>query len=268
MTRAFYSVVQYCPDRSRAEAVNLGLVLLSLDPHAIRARMSSKQGRVRKLFSLSRSELKNLRVASRGMQLRIESDPDGFRSEEDLAAFAASRANDLRLTEPRLAKIDDFDADFERLFSRLVESGATESLAEELPAEVLPPKLGEVFYRLQASNRIWKPGTVVVPVFGQKLDVPYAFRNGVVNLVKPHVFPASKRAEGQAALLAVNGDLIRKHSPAGDKQKLIIISTQETSAQAKEIDDHVAPLFEEYRVRLVRPCEADDFAREVERDAH
>ena len=34
MARAFYSVVQYVPDRFRAEAVNIGLVLLRLEPHA------------------------------------------------------------------------------------------------------------------------------------------------------------------------------------------------------------------------------------------
>ena len=92
-----------------------------------------------------------------------------LRTVEDLTAFAASRANDLRLTEPRLAKLDDVDADFERLFSQLVEEHSTETLAVEFPAEVLPPALGEVFYRLQQSNKIWQPGTFTVPVYKRTL---------------------------------------------------------------------------------------------------
>jgi hypothetical protein len=100
------------------------------------------------------------------------------------------------------------------------------------------------------------------------MEIPYAYKNGVVNLVKPHVFPATKHAETQAATLAINGDLIRKHPVDGEKQQLIVVSTQETSAQAKEIDDHVEPLFNEYGVRLIRPQNVDAFATEVEQSAH
>jgi hypothetical protein len=268
VARGFYSVVQYCPDRFRAEAVNVGLVLLRPDPFVLRVRMTGSFDRVRRLFGTTRGELKNLRVSVEWMTSRIENSLDELRTAEELAAFVASRANDLRLTEPRLAKLDNFDDDFERLFNQLVEQHSTARLAEASPAEVLPPKLGEVFYRLQQARKIWQPGTITIPVYKRKLDIPYAYKNGVVNLVKPHVFPASKRAETQAATLAINGDLIRKHPIDGEKQLLIVVSTQETPGQAKEIDEHVEPLFREYGVRLIRPQSADAFAREVEASAH
>ena len=268
MARGYYSVVQYCPDRFRAEAVNVGLVFLCLEPHAVRVRMTRNHDRVRRLFAISRPELKNLKLSASGLQSRIETSFQEFRTSEDLAAFAASRANDLRLTEPRFAKVDDIEADFERLFAELVEQCSTAQLAAGSPAEVLPPKLGEVFYRLQESQKIWRPGTIIVPVYKRKLDIPYAYKNGVVNLVKPHVFPATRHAETQAATLAVNGDLIRKHPVYGEKQQLIVVSTQETSEQAREINEHVEPLFKEYGVRLIRPQDADAFAVEVENSAH
>jgi len=268
VARGFYSVVQYCPDRFRAEAVNVGLVLLCVDPHAVRVRMTGNHDRARRLFAVAKPELKNLKLATHGLRNRIETSTDELRSCEQLAAFAASRANDLRLTEPRLAKLDDIDADFERLFVQLVEQHSTAALADAAPAEVLPPKLGEVFYRLQQARKIWQPGVITVPVYKRKLDIPYAYRNGVVNLVKPHVFPATKRAETQAATLAVNGDLIRKHPIDGERQQLIVVSTQETPQQAREVSDHVEPLFAEYGVRLIRPQDADAFAREVEQSAH
>src|SRR5215472_9475333 len=104
MARGFYSVVQYCPDRFRAEAVNVGLVLLCLDPHAVRVRMTGNHDRVRRLFSIARPELKNLKLSTQGLASRIELSAGELRTLEHLAAFAASRANDLRLTEPRLAK--------------------------------------------------------------------------------------------------------------------------------------------------------------------
>ncbi len=268
MARGFYSVVQYCPDRFRAEAVNVGLVLLCVDPHAVRVKMTGNHDRVRKLFAISKQGSKNLKFSTDGLTSRIENSADELRTPEDLAAFAASRANDLRLTEPRLAKLANFDEDFDRLFAQLVETHSTAELAEASPAEVLPPKLGEVFYRLQQARKIWQPGMITVPVYKRKLEIPYAYRNGVVNLVKPHVFPANRRAETQAATLTVNGQLIQKHPIDGERHTLIVVSTQENAEQAKEIDDHVAPLFRELGVRLVRPHEADAFANEVEASAH
>lgn len=268
MARAFYSVVQYCPDRFRAEAVNVGLVLLCTDPHAVRVKMTGDYDRVRKLFLVGKPDLKNLRVSTHGLASRIEQSADELRTSADLAAFAASRANDLRLTEPRLAKLRNIEEDFERLFSQLVEQRSTAALAEASPAEVLPPKLGEVFYRLQQARKIWQPGTITVPVYKRKLEIPYAYKNGAVNLIKPHVFSATRRAETQAATLAINGDLIQRHSIDGEQQKLIVVSTQEAAEQAREIDEHIVPLFKEYDVRLIRPVDADAFAIEVERTAH
>ena len=211
MARGFYSVVQFCPDRFRAEAVNVGLVLLSIDPHALRVKMTGNYDRIRRLFAIGKPELKNLKVSTHGLSSRIEESADELRTSEDLAAFAASRANDLRLTEPRLAKLDNVEDDLERLFAQLVEQHSTAELAKAYPVEVLPPKLGEAFYRLQQARKIWQPGIITVPVYKRKLEVPYAYKNGVINLVKPHLFPATKRAETQAAMLAINGDLVQKH---------------------------------------------------------
>jgi hypothetical protein len=268
MARGFYSVVQYCPDRFRAEAVNVGLVLLCEDPHSVRVRMAGSHARVKKLFAADDLELKNLKLAAQGLQSGIENGSADFRTAADLAAFAASRANDLRLTEPRLAKLENVAEDFERLFAKLVEAQTTATRAEAHPAEVLPPKLSEVFYQLQQAQKIWRPGTITVPVFNRKIEIPYAYKNGVVNLVKPHSFHGAKRMEHDAATLAVNGDLLRKHPMDGEEQRLIVVSTHETPEQAREIKRHVEPLFVEYGVRLVRPADADDFAREVELSAH
>jgi hypothetical protein len=268
MARGFYSVVQYCPDRFRAEAVNIGLVLLRLDPHAMRVRITENYDRARRLFGIGGPELKNLKLSTHALKSRMEGGEGEFRTAEDLLAFAASRANDLRLTEPRLAMIEAIEEDFERLFADLVDGRPTATLAQESPAEVLPPKLNEVFHRLAQGNKLWKPGKIVIPILKTKLEIPYAYRNGVVNLVLPKAFADDKRAETQAATLAVSGDLIQKHSVDGENQQLIIVSTQETPKQAKEISDHVEPLLREYGVRLIRPQNVDAFAIEVEQSAH
>ena len=120
MARGFYSVIQYVPNRFRAESVNIGLVLMRAEPHALRVRVTDKFDRARRLFRLNEGELKNLQVSALSFKNRIESNPHEFETAEDMAAFAAARANDLRLTHPRLAVLQDIDADFEQLFSQLV----------------------------------------------------------------------------------------------------------------------------------------------------
>lgn len=121
MARGFYSLVQYCPDRFRAEVVNVGLVLLCIDPHAIHIRMAESHHRVRNLFEMSKSDMNNLEISMKGLQNRIVESVNEIQTFEDLATFVASRANSLRLTEPRLTKVEKIEDDFERLFSQLVD---------------------------------------------------------------------------------------------------------------------------------------------------
>ena len=268
-SEAYYSVIQYCPDRFRAEAVNVGVVLISPRSRSIAARMTENHSRVRKVFGTSGRALESLKLAKRAMESRLGASSGDIDSIEAMRSFIATRANDLRLIEPRLVKVTDFESELDRLFRTLVETeGVVSAASAAEPAEVLPPQLGEVFYRLSAARKVWNPGKVLVPVRNRKLEVPYAYQNGAVNLVKPHAFATGKRAESQAANLAIDGDLIQRHPIDGQKHRLIVVSTQEDEAIARELTDHVEPLFREYRVRLVRPAEAEDFAREVESQAH
>jgi hypothetical protein len=119
MSRGLYSVIQYVPDRFRAEAVNLGLVLLCPDPHALRFRLSTDFDRAKRLFPVNEA---NLKISVESMHARLESLTTTMRTADELAVFAASRGNDIRLTEPRLAKLQSIDADFDRLFASLVSS--------------------------------------------------------------------------------------------------------------------------------------------------
>jgi len=117
MAKGFYSLIQFCPNSFRAEAVNVGLAVVYSDSHPVRVRLTSTYDGARKLFGITEPERENLKIAAEAIQHRIEE----LQTPEDLSAFASSRANDLRLTEPRFAKIQDVDSDFERLFSQLVD---------------------------------------------------------------------------------------------------------------------------------------------------
>ena len=124
-------MVQYCPDRFRAEKVNVGLILVCENPHTMEVRMAREFSRLRAFFALSELDIDNLMGMLEGLENRIlASCVDDFRTMEDLWAFALTLANDLRLTEPRLSKIslawpgeiETIKSDFESLFADLVET--------------------------------------------------------------------------------------------------------------------------------------------------
>lgn len=117
MANGHYSLIQYCPDRFRAEAVNVGLVVMCAEPLTVRVRLTSTFKRACDWFGITEPDLVSLKIRTDSIRCRIEK----LETLEDLLAFASSRANDLRLTKPRFAKIQDMDADFERLFSQLVD---------------------------------------------------------------------------------------------------------------------------------------------------
>jgi len=117
--RAFYSIIQYCPDAFRAESVNVGLVLLE-EKQQNKCGVTTDLSRVTKLFDMTSDDLVNLRVSLQGFLNQFEYSPEML-TEAELTHFVNTRANDLRMTQPRLAKIKDFNVDFERLFRQLVD---------------------------------------------------------------------------------------------------------------------------------------------------
>lgn len=264
----WYSVIQYCPDRFRAEGVNVGVVLLCPDPHFLRARVVGSNQRIARFFGRASFDPTRVNLAKQGIEHRINASGDELRTAKDLGDFARTRANDLRLTEPRLTKVTDPEADLSRLFDSLVDARGADELLDSTRYEVLPPELNEVFHRLAAAGRVHIPERVIVPVLGRRIVVPYAYQNGILNLVKPEIFPKGKKADNTAMRLAIEGDLLHRHPEGTMQRRLIVVSAEESPSMAAETEERVAPLFDEYGVRLVRRSQTADFAREVEAQAH
>lgn len=119
-TRALYSVVQYVPDGSRAEAANVGVVLFVPSPRWLEVRVSPSLERVRRFFRPDDEELRRIELALDAFKHRMELARDEFESESDLERFVAARADSLRLTSPRVVMVEEPLSDLEALYSELV----------------------------------------------------------------------------------------------------------------------------------------------------
>jgi hypothetical protein len=130
--------------------------------------------------------------------------------------------------------------------------------------------LEKLFRRLEKEGRAKLDWSVQVPVCGLHLQVPYAYKNGVWNLVKPDRFSAQEsQAMGAAIRLAIEGGFLQRHGTddLGEK-KLIVIPSFDRATDRRNLEGKVGQLLTEYHVDTVPENAVADFAAEVEETAH
>lgn len=267
--KGYYSLIQFCPNASRLEAVNVGVLLLCPDVQFIAARTAKGNQRAANLVGRAGFDKASLNSAKRAIERRVQTDREAFTSLEDLQKFVDSRGNVLKLTPPRPVKVFDPERDLNNLFGELV-GGTARMQLTELGIEVAASALDLAFRQLQKEGRAKLDWDVMVPVLGRSLHVPYAYRNGVWNLVKPHRFSAQEGPALRAAeRLAIEGDLLFKHSTDDNGQKkLIVVTSFEQDSAATNLQGRVEEVLGVYNVKTVLDTQVDTFLAEVEHDAH
>ena len=263
--RALYSVVQYVPDGGRAEAANVGVVLFVPEPRILEVRVSESLERVRRFFRPGRRQIQRIESALDAFKHRLELARGELQNESDLAQFAAARADAIRLTIPRIVIVHQWFSDLDALYRELV--GDRERAILDAAAQVrpLPPHVAEVFGRLEAQRKIWRPGHITLPTTDTRFDVPIAFLNGRVNYVRPESLTGG-RLEDRMAKLGFNGQLIYKHPVDNKEGRLVVLSADPDADERTE--QRFDRALQDFNVRFVPYSKGDAFADEVERTAH
>ncbi|WP_166822570.1 DUF3037 domain-containing protein [Thalassoroseus pseudoceratinae] len=265
--RGYYSLIQFVPDASRLEAVNMGVVLFCPDSGYLRARTSGSNKRAEKLVGRGNLEKEALNAAKDAIEKRLEVDRESFRDIEDLEQYIDTRANWLKLTKARPVKVFHPETELDKLFVELV--GGRPSRQAKADSRELFPDLHDVFQRLELEGRAQLDVKVTVPVLQRSLNVPYAYQNGVWNLVKPQRFSSKESASIKTAMgLAMEGDLVKRHGtkPQNDARIIVVLSFDEPENTA--LVSKVDSLFNEYHVETVAKNRIPDFVAKVEREAH
>ena len=265
--KGYYSFIQFCPDASRLETVNVGVILLCPERGFLDARTCRANSRVRQAFG-RKVDAKALDMAKRAMENRVRGAREDVHSREDLAEFARLQANALMITAPRPMRVVDPEADLEALYKELV--GGEPQKRERRAEPEVKTRLDEIFQRPSLKDRIVVKPQVTVPVLDRRFPVPYAYQNGAFNLVRPEVFVADEgSALSKAERLTLESDMIQRHS--SQQQRVIVIPEVLDADPAKDttgLETKIEALFREFAIRVVKPEELDAFAQEVEREAH
>jgi hypothetical protein len=267
--KGYYSLIQFCPDASRLEAVNVGVLLFCPEAEFIAARTARSNQRAAKLVGRSALNTASLNAAKRAIVRRLQTDREAFARFEDLQKFVDSRGNVLKLTPPRPVKVFNPEVELNNLFDELV-GGIARSQAEESATVPAHAQLDVVFRSLKQQGRARLDWEITIPVLGRSLHVPYAYRNGIWNLVKPHYFSRQEgRALRAAERLAIEGDLLfRNPSDDNGKKKLVIISSFDEDQAISNLKSRVEHVLREYNVKTVPDSQVAQFLQEVEQEAH
>jgi len=269
-TRGYYSLIQYCPDPSRAESANVGVALFCPDINFLDASISTNNERIERFFdkvSNQKMDLKDVAAAKNAMVARLRVEADSFRSIDDFEAFVRTRANEIRLTPPRPLKVADPEEELKHLFERLV--GGRRKRTKSEKSKIMSPhvaRLDTFLRRPSLRDRIQFDTQVIVPTLGRMLEIPYAYKNGTISLIKPESFPPEvRKAEDKAMKLAVEGNLIHREPHNGTVRKLIVLSNREGPTDGPLLK--VRDILQKFNTEFVPSEEIDAFATKVEKEA-
>ena len=259
--KGYYSLIQYCPDRSRQEVANIGLVVYVPEIKFLSAKLSRSNARMSHFFGRTSIDNQRVNFLKTSFENRLTIEKDRFTSFDDFEKFVNTRANELLLTTPRPIKIRDPQQDTNALFQELIGERARVPKSRRLF-----PHLDHTF-RDRLKDRMRFDLSVDVPFANRSIDIPYAFRNGVNNLILPQAF--GPHAVDTSLRLAAEGELLQKYPEAkGEDRKLIILPKIERVASPAPLRSSLTELFNRFEIRTVWEDQLDRFEAEVEQEAH
>lgn len=258
--RGYYCLIQYCPDPARLEAVNLGVLLFCPELGFLKCRVTKSTRRVARAFGEKSFDPDTVRFAAQSLADRLQVESGRFKSIDDLRKLIDSRAGQIILSPARTATIESAESYLQSLFLELVGSPAKGGMKthrlKHLVAETFTAHA--VMEKIKTDYKITiKPGVV--------REFPYAYRNGVMNCIRPVQFPVGRKTVDWA--LRCGGESVEIEK-AGSNSKLVVIGGFGEGAEGKRSHEIATEVLGDFPIRLVGADELDSFADEIANTAH
>lgn len=261
-SKGYYCLIQYCPDLSRLEAANIGVILFCPEREFIRAKTAQGNDRVRRFFGSQDNDWTQINAIKNSIENRLEVAGHDFKSLDDLTNFISTRANEIQITPPRPMKVLEPEKDLEELFEELVGGRSKEPLKYSAPP--VEKTLAKTFREKEVEEFIQRDVTVTVPAFHKALTVPFGFQNGRFNLIQPVSFHQTmeSRVVDVACRHAVEGRSLYEHpdEKLGDLQLIVVGSF---AAESSEYKDLVSDILKENKVALHSIDEVQTLIEEI-----
>jgi hypothetical protein len=266
-TKGYYSILQYVPDPERAEGVNIGLMLFCPEKDFLKIQTTASHDRVRRLLGKRRgstSNLSRLDAFKTAFEERVGLEAGRLQTLEEFRAFINTRANQLRLTDPRPMKVTDPEAELSNLFALLVEEVAPTYAPTHHATTVIKRQFGQLLTTHKLDELVQRDVPVELPLLG-KQRYPFYFDNGGPNVIEPETFELSTQREiiDRACRVVIEGqDLTKQKKPI----KLNIIGSFKPGHDERV--RQVRHMLEESQIALYTVGEMEKLVKLIARTAH
>ena len=260
-TAGFYSLIQFCPDLSRLEAANIGVLLFCPERGFLRAITSEENSRIRKFFGPVDEGWSRIDLLKEAFDARVASEEGRIQTIEELERFIATRANEVQVTPPRPVKVKDPAADLQALFDRLV--GGVERRDSTAP---LRQAFSDAIAKEGLEPKVWRDVPIEVPAFGRTITIPFGYRNGRFNLIQPVRFASATETTrlDRACKYAVEGHSLYEHEdPNHGKLKLVVVGEFPSGSEGSK--GKVSNLLEQYDVGMFDASDLGPLLEDIRR---
>lgn len=233
----YYSIIQYLHDESRAERVNVGLMLIAAPLASPMVRIASDNDRPRKLFALDHDEIALLRSQKGQLARRINCEGLKLCSYEGLDHFQAELGGPFRLTEPQFVDVEELESTFKELYEDFVGEPRTRAQSHEATKK-LSRSLRDFFGRPDFKDKVRTDYSVDIPGMEKQLQVPYALKNGVLTLVRPQGLAVDAgRVRNEALRFAAEAKLITETKIGGLQVCIEVVMPSVSGPDASLLDE-------------------------------
>lgn len=244
--KGYYSLIQYCPDPSRMEAVNIGVVLFCPERRFLRARLARSSARVTRVFGRKDSEFLHLQKAS--LEARLEREQEIMEDLTEFESYVSRRAGEVLMTAPRPVKVAEPSAELARLFDRLVGEKQSDSKPR---VQGLRRQLLLAFENADVLRLVQKPEPIEIPSLRHPVKAPFSYQNGSYNLIEPmQLETASPNIVFQkVSVRAVEGQFLSdyRHPDFGKLALLVVAKFREDQHEERQT---AKAIFDKHQVAL------------------
>ena len=264
----YYSVIQFCPDRSRMEAANIGVLLFAESLEFLDTRLVSGNDRIRRFFGNDFDlDLPSINAAKKMLEHRFEVERRELGQKAELELFLRRFANEIVFTPLRPVRVENPTVELAQLFEELV--GSRVRRDPVVKAIERHPAIRQRFEQPDIASKLQRNVTTQIPVLGDELKADYGYQNGRFNLIQIKEFMQQQSGAliREAKSIAADGHLIYKHPDhRRQEQQLVIVAC--FSESALEHRDRIANLMAEHDVQFFPETEVDRLANIILTTAH
>jgi len=183
---------------------------------------------------------------------------------EDFRGFVNTRANQLRLTDPRPVKVTDPEAELSNLFTLLVDEAEPSPARSQHATTRIKREFSNLLTIHNLDAVVQRNFEVELPRLGRQ-RYPFAFRNGQPNVIEPESFESLSQKEiiERACRLLIEGQNLEKQE---EPIKLNIIGS--FKPEQGERVRQVRHILEESSIELYTAGEMENLIKVIEEKAH